>query len=458
MSGRRHVMVVEDSTTQRAQISRILELSGYEVTALSSAESVPSELKLIDPTAIVLDIIMPGMNGFELCRRIREDSTYGSVPIVLLTSLSDCTDVLRGLESGADSFVVKPCDDDFLPRLISTLTNEAADNFEPREDGRIRFVYRGQEFLVSGDQRRMLKLLVSSFESAAELNRRLSEAHAKLSAQAALLKRKVDAQAFQIDQQVEERRNVESQLYHYQRMEAVDRLAGTVAHDFNNMLMVIQGFTDFLLKDSEEGGREHKFLSEIRKASDRAAELTDQLLIFSRKQEFAEEDFDLNRLVLDIHSMLTSILGDEVKTVFDLADSELMVRLDKHQIEQVIVNLATNARDAMPSGGVCTFKTWLYESKADGSNLIEGLPDSTYVCISIADSGCGMPREVLEHIYEPFYTTKEKGKGTGLGLSTVFGVVRKSGGQIFCTSVPDEGTTFVLYLPIGTSVDEEHHG
>lgn len=444
----RRILLADDSPTQRAQTARILIRFGFDIVPAANGEEALREIESEPPDAYVLDIVMPGMNGFELCRKIRTLPGQIRTPIVLLTSLSDTADVLKGLESGANSFVVKPCNTDYLPRLLESLIKRDSVRCEDADDGSIHLVYQKQGFVITPDHERMLTLLLSSFESAEELNKQLAEAHAKLSEQAGQLRQKVHAQASEIDQHIEERRQVESQLYHYQRMEAVDRLASAMAHDFNNMLMVIQGFTNFLLDNTDEDDKRYKYMTEIMKASRRAGELTDRLLIFSRKLEFTKEIFDLGQLIWDIHSMLASILGSTITLEIEEEKEGLLVQADKQQIEQVIVNLTTNARDAMAEGGRYSLRTTEYEVGDRSPESDEGVSPGRYIRLQVTDTGTGIPREVLEHIFEPFYTTKASGKGTGLGLSTVYGVIRKSGGYILCSSVIGQGTQFSIYLPI----------
>jgi signal transduction histidine kinase len=433
MEKRNLVFIVEDSETQRAQITRILELSGFEVVSPGNAVDALIQVKNMRPDAIVSDIVMPDMNGFEFCTAIRGLENFKDTPFVLLTSLTDSSDLLKGLECGADGFIVKPVEDGYLAKLLTGLIESPKNEARIDGEGRLIYSYKDMEFVFDHDYDHLLRLLITSFDNTAELNKKLSDAHI----------------------QMEERRNVKSQLYHYQRIEAVDRLAGTVAHDFNNMLMVIRGFTDFLLKDTPEDDKRHNYLSEISKASDRAAELTNQLLIFSRKQEFHEEQFDFNRLLMDIQSMLFSILGDQFRGEYRLDDQPLMIRADRQQIEQVIVNLVTNARDALAEGGSCTISSSSFDISDGGQESREGIPPGRYARLAVIDDGCGMSKDIIESIFDPFFTTKEQGKGTGLGLSTVFGVVKKSGGYILCSSVPDEGTTFTIYIPLVSPEETE---
>jgi two-component system cell cycle sensor histidine kinase/response regulator CckA len=245
-----------------------------------------------------------------------------------------------------------------------------------------------------------------------------------------------------------DRKRLEEQLLQSQKMEAVGRLAGGVAHDFNNLLTVIQGGADLMLMEMDDAHALREDTLEIRRAAVRAAGLTRQLLAFSRRQVLQPRVMDLNATVRDLESMLRRLIGEDVEVAADLAPELRPVRADPGQVEQVIMNLAVNARDAMPRGGTITLATRdvvLTHAQARGGRF--SIPAGRYVCVSVADTGTGIAAEHLPHVFEPFFTTKEVGKGTGLGLSTAYGIVRQSGGYVWAESAPGAGTTFRVYLP-----------
>ena len=253
----------------------------------------------------------------------------------------------------------------------------------------------------------------------------------------------------------EELRQKEHQLLQSQKMEAIGRLAGGVAHDFNNLLTAIIGYTDILLINSKLDEELKKYVQQIKSSSNRASSLIQQLLAFSRRQMMQKKTINLNKLVLNIDKMLRRLIGEDIE-LFTLFDKDLgMIKADPGQIEQVIMNLAVNARDAMPTGGKLTIETKNVNlDEAYFEHRINGQPGK-YVMVSMSDTGHGMDEETKKHIFDPFFTTKEKGKGTGLGLSTVYGIVKQSEGYIWVYSEPGRGTTFKCYFPRVDDAGEE---
>ena len=245
---------------------------------------------------------------------------------------------------------------------------------------------------------------------------------------------------------VTERRALEQQLRQSQKMEAIGRLAGGIAHDFNNLLMVISGYSEFLLDRLGPEPSLRTPAQEIAGAAGRATSLTRQLLAFSRKQMLAPKILDLNGVVTENLKMLTRVIGEDIDLVMVPAAELGVVRADAGQIEQVIMNLAVNARDAMPSGGKLTIETSNVSVDEEHARFHPPLVPGNYVMLAISDTGAGMDAETQSRIFEPFFTTKGP-KGTGLGLSTVYGIVKQSGGYIWVYSEPSKGTTFKIYLP-----------
>jgi PAS domain S-box-containing protein len=246
---------------------------------------------------------------------------------------------------------------------------------------------------------------------------------------------------------VTEKRVLEKQLRMAQKMEAIGRLSGGIAHDFNNLLGVIIGYSRVLRKQLGAGSALVEHALEIEKAGERAASLTKQLLAFSRQQVMTPAILNLNTLTSDMEKMLLRLLGEDIEVSLTL-DPELgNVKADQSQIEQVIMNLAVNSRDAMPLGGKLKIETANINLDQAYTRNHPGSRVGSYVLLAVADNGTGMDAETLTHIFEPFFTTKERGKGTGLGLATVYGIVKQSGGYISVESAPGKGTAFRIHLP-----------
>lgn len=275
----------------------------------------------------------------------------------------------------------------------------------------------------------------------------LQAAHDQLDARV----RERTAQLAEVNQTLEaelaERRKLEAQLMQSHKMEAVGRLAGGIAHDFNNLLMIIAGHTELLLDNAALDGGAAKSAARIQEATQRAAKLTRQLLAFSRKQVLQAKVVDLNLIVVEIEQMLRRLIGEHIELVCSKDGQVGRVKADPGQIEQVIMNLAVNARDAMPEGGRLTIRTANQEVDAQYARRHPGLRPGSYVALEVSDNGIGMDAETQMHIFEPFFTTKEKGRGTGLGLATTYGIVKQSNGYIAVESMPDQGSTFRIFLP-----------
>jgi two-component system cell cycle sensor histidine kinase/response regulator CckA len=257
-----------------------------------------------------------------------------------------------------------------------------------------------------------------------------------------------------IARDITDRRLLEERVMQSEKIESVGRLAGGIAHDFNNLLTAILGYTELLISAREPGDPERADLEEIQRAGSRAAALTQQLLAFGRKQVLLPKDVDLSRTVLGLQAMLTRLIREDIRLVCEVTPAPAVVRIDPGQIEQVILNLVLNARDALPNGGEIRLSVGRLPASAANVPREEGGP-AEYVRLQVADNGTGIPPEVRAHLFEPFFTTKALGKGTGLGLASVYGIVRQSNGHIAVESAEGAGTMFTMHFP---AVAGEQHG
>jgi nitrogen-specific signal transduction histidine kinase/ActR/RegA family two-component response regulator len=246
---------------------------------------------------------------------------------------------------------------------------------------------------------------------------------------------------------ITETKRLEEQLKQSQKLESVGRLAGGIAHDFNNMLTAINGYSELTLRTLEGDHPLRRNIEEIKKAGERSALLTHQLLAFSRQQVLQPVVLDLNEVVTDTAKMLERMIGEDVQLIIALEPETGLVNVDPGQLSQIIMNLAVNARDAMPQGGTLTIETANLLLEPGDAKQKVGIPPGAYVMLAVCDTGHGIDDKIRQHIFEPFFTTKEIGRGTGLGLATVYGIVKQSGGNIEVESKVGAGTNFRIYLP-----------
>lgn len=486
----KRILNVDDNEAGRYAVSRILAAAGFEVMeAASGAEALRLAAEL--PDLILLDVNLPDMSGFEVCRRIRADARTASIPIIHLSATYIRSEYrAAGLDGGADGYIVQPVEGRELVATVGAFLRlketekalrESEQWFRTLADSTATaiFIYQGETFvyvnraseILSGYSReellrmRFYDLVHPNFRDTVrrrglerQLGREVVGRYEFSIVRKDGTERWIDFSAGRIDWQgkpaglgtafdITERKQAEEALRQSQRLEALGRLAGGVAHDFNNLLSVINGYCDLLADRPDVTDSVRADLEQVRKAGRQAAALTQQLLAFGRRQILNPEVLNLNELLAEMHKMLQRLIGEDIRLEFVPAESLGNVRADRGQIEQVVMNLAINARDAMPRGGKLTIETRDVELDEEYVRRHAGAQAGPHVMLAVSDTGEGMNEATRERVFEPFFTTKARGKGTGLGLATVYGIVKQSGGSIWCYSEPGKGSTFKVYLP-----------
>lgn len=622
------LLVVEDSPTQAMEIQYFLEQNGYKVLIAEDGEQAFAMLNDFRPDIIISDIVMPRMNGYELCEKVKNNDRLKDIPVILLTSLSEPEDVINGLVCGANNFIIKPFDKQImLSRIKYTIINMEMRKCITSQIG-VKIFFREKEYFLSSERIQMIDLLLSTYEAAIqknndfkkanqeleqikdELEKRVLERTSELSKSNLHLQKEIEERKsiekalrrsenelaiknqisrvfitspddelfkdvlnivlkaliskygifgyidedgalvcpsmtkdiweeckiqdkdirfprkswtgiwgqsllkgkplysneplqvpeghiqitktlnvpiihngnvignllvgnketdydksnvrlmeaiaghlapllnarLQRDKQTKQRQSIEEQLRQAQKMESVGRLAGGVAHDYNNVLSVIMGFTELAMEEKDLTEPLRADLEEILKAAKRATDITRHLLAFARKQTIAPKVLDLNKSVESMIKMLRRLIGEDIDFAWSPGAGLWSIKMDPSQIDQILVNLCVNARDAIFGVGKVTIetKTVFFNTAycADHHGFIPG----EFVMLAVSDNGCGIDKKILNNIFEPFFTTKPLDKGTGLGLSTVYGIVKQNNGFINVYSEPGIGTTIKIYL------------
>ena len=523
------LLAIDDNHDNLLTLSALLKAFLPEaslITSQSGADGI-RRARLERPDAILLDIQMPGMDGYESTCRLKSSPATQHIPIILMTAhRTESACKVRGLECGADAFLAKPIDEAELVAQIKAMVRikRSEDALREERDGLEELVAKRTSDLLRANQE-----LQQNVERLAESKARYARAVRGTSdglwdwdlltgdcyysprwkellgfaadalpnhgdtffsrlhpddlprVEAALQDHFAGREPFNVefrlrtrddsflrfrsrgqaewDQRgipvrmsgaitdITEREQMEEQLRQSQKMEAVGQLAGGVAHDFNNILTVISGYANILKMDMAEDCKQVELVEQIVVAAERASQLTRGLLAFSRKQPMAPQKADLREIVQRVEKFLVRVIGEDIQLKTELLPYPLPVYVDLGQMEQVLINLAANARDAMASGGVFTISTGLLEECDSFYNF--NAPPGRYGVVIISDNGKGMDAETQSRLFEPFFTTKEVGKGTGLGMAIVYGIVRQHKGLIKVMSSPGEGTTFSIYLPLG---------
>jgi PAS domain S-box-containing protein len=503
------VLIVDDQQPNILLLERTLRLAGF--TNLRSTTDPHAALAIFtefQPDIVLLDLHMPGLTGFEVMDQLKSvggNETY--LPILVLTADVSAAMKQRALACGAKDFLTKPFDVTEVVLRIKNLLEtrflyqqlqEQNRSLEETVRGRTREV-REQATLIAKARDAILvhdlQACIAFWNEGAErlygwtgaetVGRNINELLRVGAQQVEEAREATTAQGewsgelrqftkdgkevkevivmsrwtlmrddtgspksiLSINTDVTKKKSLEAQLLHAQRMEGIGMVAGGVAHDFNNLLTVISGFTVMVIDGMKPDDPSLSMLQEVYKAGERAATLTRQLLAFSRKQILQIQVLDLNSLIADAAKMLSRLIGENIRMVTDCDPTLCLVRADAGQIEQILLNLCVNARDAMPQGGHITVRTRNVEFDEAYAREHPYVKPGHYVLLSVCDTGAGMDEATKTRVFEPFFTTKEVGKGTGLGLATVYGIVKQSGGSVEFDSSPGRGTTFQIYLP-----------
>ncbi len=417
------ILIVDDLMENRMLLEMVLKAAGYDVRAASNgAEALGFAIAEL-PTLIISDILMPVMDGFSLCRYCKADARLKRVPFIFYTStFTGQRDSALALGLGAEQFVIKPQEPDALVSIIQQAIGKSA---QPTEDPTAE---------AGGAADQLLK------EHNEALFRKLEKKMADL-----------EATNQELEQRIGEQRRLEEQLRQAQKMEAIGRFSAGIAHDLNNILMVILGYADMMRLSAPEGSPAAADLANILEAGQRGRNLANSLLTFARKHDPQVKRCDLNDTIRNGEKFLRRVLGDNLRLELRLASVPLPVVADSGNLEQVLMNLAANARDAMPNGGKLTIGTEMFDVDATFAQTHALDAAGSYVALSVADTGIGMDAVTQQRIFEPFFTTKPSGQGTGLGLSIIYGIIQQHRGHIWVESELGRGSEFRILLPLASA-------
>lgn len=490
------ILIVEDEAIVALDIRKSLESLGYHITGIASTgEEALTLARETRPDLVIMDIVLPGkMDGIETAKQIHAETDS---PIIYLTAHSDRATVERATETMQYGYLVKPITTNELYSAIETTLQRRKLELKVRDSeekyritlnsimdavvttdghGKIIRMNPAAEKLTGWNMNDAMGVdivqVINIFDaetkepvdhpgsrilregSSIQFERHMivrsrDNVERRISCKGTPLRHTDDetSGAVLVLQDITEKFRLENELRQAQKMESIGRLAGGVAHDFNNILTTIIGYADLGLKELDEENPMYEMMKEISSAGKRGSSITQQLLSISRKQVLSLQPLPVNDVLTGMEKMLRRLIGEDVELVIRIDPLNTHIRADHSQVIQVLMNLCINARDAMPEGGVLIIETntmLIDDSYAQHHPFIK---PGQYAVLSVSDNGTGMDEETQNHIFEPFFTTKEKNKGTGLGLSTVYGIVKQHNGNILVYSEPGKGTTFRIFLP-----------
>ena len=444
------ILIAEDSRTQAMALCYVLEQHRFEVTWARNGREALERVRQQRPTLVITDVNMPEMNGYELCDRIKGDEAFRDIPVILLTTLSEPKDVLKGIQCGADSFVVKPCDEAVLISRIEHLLDSIPPKVSAGNPSVTEIVYDGQSYLIDTARARSVELLLSTYEVALQKNRQLEEAQRQLQRQAGEL-REALAMATESHERL---KAAQMQLIESEKLQSVGRLAAAVAHEVKNPLGIlrigVQWLTDGPL--SHSGEQTDGVVQDLKDAVERANLVISDLLSFAAPHCLEIGEACINAL---IEKTLRFVKHDlaiaKVRVAKDFADDLPKCRVDPNKMLQVFINIFVNAAHAMPGGGTLSIRTSKVVMNADdadyaasGASLPRYHSGDTAVAIEIRDTGTGIPEENLKKLFDPFFTTKPPGQGTGLGLAVSKQIVDMHGAMLSIRNAEEGGAIVTI--------------
>ncbi|MDP2862081.1 MAG: ATP-binding protein [Desulfobacterales bacterium] len=443
------VLIAEDSITQAMQLQRILEKNGYDATIVANGSEALRSISKSKPLIVISDIMMPEMDGYELCRQIKSNELYRDISVILLTSLSQPQAVIWALQCGADKFITKPYDENNLLSTIQYL-NKNHKSQAPLQEG-IDISYRGETYSITSTRSQILNLLLSSYETAVIKNLELIETQAELKRLNQGLEEIVDQRTAALRDEIAERKaavavlqekNEEiktmlQRLLQVEKLATMGELASSIAHELNNPLATVSLRVELLIAQSTGDDRRLRELEIIWKEVERMGNLVSNLLQFSRRSQPQISTVNVcDEIEKTLELIHYHLRKHNIAVAREFKPEGPLIHADRQQLRQLFLNLFTNASDAMPDGGTLTIR-------------VTKRPEEKQICIEIADTGVGIPPEILPKVLEPFYTTKPEGKGTGLGLAICRRIAQGHGGTLNITSEggPGNGTRVSITLP-----------
>jgi signal transduction histidine kinase len=420
----RSILVAEDSPTQAEHVRLLLEAEGYRVDVVANGREGLERIQSAPPDLIISDVIMPEVDGYAFCRAVKSAERTRRIPFVLLTERNTPADFIKGLQDGADNFITKPFEDDYLRERVRRIFGNLDLRRQGRLDVEVTLNAGGRQLAINADKQQMIELLFATLEDLVRMNGRLAEAQ-----------RIVEEYAHNLEAKVRERTD---QLLQTEKLAAMGSLLAGVAHELNNPLSVVLGRAD-LLAQQLAGSPLQSRAELIAEAAERCARIVKNFLALARQRSPERQAVQLNQIIQEAVELVAYPLRvDDVEVWLELAPSVPVLWADPHQLHQVLVNLITNAHQAMRQAPRPRRLTLATRAESAAGRVV----------LRVADTGPGIPAEIQPRIFEPFFTTKPPAQGTGLGLSICQGIIEGHRGSIRVESPPGEGAVFVIELPV----------